>query len=147
MNAVDIVGRTVRGEDALPYMVEVKLLGEQRDTFLKIRETLTRIGIASRTEENVLFQSCHILQKRGLYYIVHYKTLFVLDGRENGLTTGDIARQNCIIQLLADWGLIKVVQPAMIGEPKCGLANIKVVKHADKHKWKLVRKYALGKAL
>lgn len=146
MKAVDIVGKNVRGDDVLPYMVEVKLLGEPRDSFLKIRETLTRIGIASRAEENLLFQSCHILQKKGLYYVLHYKTLFVLDGRDNGLTVGDIARQNRIVRLLEDWGLIEIVNPDMIDEPISSLANIKVVRHGDKHKWILERKYALGKA-
>lgn len=146
MNAVDIVGKDVRGDAALPFMVEVELQGSPRDAFLKVRETLTRIGIASRADQNVLFQSCHILQKKGLYYILHYKTLFVLDGRENGLTVGDIARQNRIIQLLQDWGLIKIINPSMITEPICSLANIKVVRHAEKDNWSLVRKYALGKA-
>lgn len=144
VKAVDIVGCSHTMDDVLPYLVEVKLIGTERDTFLKLRETLTRIGIASRTEDKVLFQTCHILQKRGKYYIVHFKTMFVLDGRHNNLVPGDIARQNRVIQLLQDWGLLQVVDPAMIEEPKASLSNIKIIQFHDKDNWILSPKYKIG---
>lgn len=147
MKAVDIIGKKISGDEVIPYLVEIELIGEESDTFLKIRETLTRIGVASQRLKNTLYQSVHILHKKGKYYLLSYKTLFVLDGRENGLTIGDIARQNRIIQLLEDWGLIKVKKPEMISDLMCSLHNIKIVKFEDKKNWKLERKYALRKKL
>ncbi|BAU40090.1 hypothetical protein [Ralstonia phage RSP15] len=130
----------------MPYLVEIKLIGNEDDAFLKVKETLTRIGIASRWQDQTLFQTCHILYKKGKYYIVHFKTMYVLDGRTNNLTENDIARQNTIIQLLQDWNLISVVNPEQIKEPKATLSNIKVVKFSDKQFWKLEPKYRLGRS-
>jgi len=143
-NHIEIVGKQLRGDQAVPYLVEVKLKGDKHDAFLIIMETLTRIGIASRKEKNVLFQSCHILSKRDKYYIVCFKELFLLDRKTNALTTGDIARTNRIIQLLVDWNLIEVVNPETIKDPQCSLANICVVSHKEKDKWDLRPKYEIG---
>lgn len=142
--AVELVGSNDSQNEIIPYLVEVELVGTEQDAFLKVRETLTRIGISSRQQQNVLYQTCHILQKRGLFYIVHFKSLFILDGKENTLTSGDVARQNKIIALLAEWGLIKVKHPEQIDEPVCSLANIRIVKHSERDKWTLKTKYALG---
>ena len=114
------------------------------DSFLVVRETLTRIGIASKYESNTLYQSCHILQKRNRYYILSFKTLYVLDGKENDLTVGDIARQNKIIHLLQDWGLIEVVEPSQIDEPVAGLGNTIVIPASKKNEWTLIQKYNIG---
>lgn len=147
LRPIELVGRhDTQTLDILPYLVEVRLVGEEDDAFLKVKETLTRIGIASRYQKNTLFQTCHILFKKGRYYIVHFKMMFVIDGRDNNLTTGDIARQNTIIKLLQDWNLIEVVHPEQIAEPQATLANIKVVKHAEKDVWNLEQKYRLGKS-
>lgn len=122
-------------------MLEVSL--PEPDNFLKVRETLTRIGIASR-KENKLYQSCHILHKQGRYFIVHFKELFALDGKESNITSGDIERRNTIAGLLADWDLLKVVTPAK-GEPKASLSQIKVVSFKEKDQWELMAKYNIGK--
>lgn len=143
--AIDLVGSPDTKNDILPYLVEVELVGPEQDAFLKIRETLTRIGISSRQKENVLYQTCHILQKRGFFYICHFKNLFILDGKENTLTSGDVARQNKIINLLAEWGLVKVRHPDQIDDPVCSLANIRIVKHSEKSLWTFQSKYALGR--
>lgn len=142
--AIELVGAAAIRNEIIPYLVEVELVGTEQDTFLKVRETLTRIGISSRSQDRVLFQTCHILQKRGLFYIVHFKNLFILDGKENTLTSGDVARQNKIIHLLVQWGLVKVKDPSQIDDPVCSLANIRIVKHSEKDKWQFCSKYALG---
>lgn len=145
--ASDIIGKEgLYGDNVVPYLVEVKFTDEQeRDGFLKVRETLTRIGIPSKTDgENTLYQTCHVLQKKGKYYIIHFKIGFVLDGRENKITEFDIARQNRVIQLLVDWGLITVVNPDMMSEPMANASSLKIVKNGDKENWKLVPKYTLG---
>lgn len=147
MKPTDLIdNNSVYGDGVVPYLVEVTFReGEdEKEGFLKVRETLTRIGIPSRTEDKTLFQTCHILQKRGKYYIVHFKTLFVIDGRENNVTIGDIARQNRIIQLLVDWNLVSVVDPEKMAEPMAGLSSIRIVKHGEKDEWTLVPKYRLG---
>ena len=113
------------------------------DNFLKVRETLTRIGISSRTE-NKLFQSCHILHKQGKYFIVHFKELFALDGKESNIANNDIERRNTIAVLLQDWELLKIVKPEQ-AEPKASLSQIKVLSHKDKSSWELVPKYNIGK--
>jgi len=113
------------------------------DNFLKVRETLTRIGIASRKEKK-LYQSCHILHKQGRYYIVHFKELFALDGKESNITANDIERRNTIAGLLQDWGLLKVLDAAK-ADPKASLSQIKVVSHKEKEEWELVPKYNIGK--
>ena len=122
-------------------MLEVTLPAP--DNFLKVRETLTRIGISSRTE-NKLFQSCHILHKQGKYFIVHFKELFALDGKESNIANNDIERRNTIAVLLQDWELLNIVKPEQ-AEPKASLSQIKVLSHKDKSSWELVPKYNIGK--
>ena len=121
-------------------MVEVSL--KQPDDFLKVRETLTRIGVASRKEKK-LFQSCHILHKQGKYYIVHFKELFALDGKHANLTSNDVERRNRITKLLSDWGLVDIVEEE-IGE-LAPLNQIKVISYKDKGEWILESKYNIGK--
>jgi len=122
-------------------MVEV-VLGEP-DDFLKVRETLTRIGVASRKEKKI-YQSCHILHKQGKYYIVHFKELFALDGKNTNLSLNDIQRRNRIIQLLSDWGLITVVNPDKISD-LAPLNQIKVLSFKEKNDWTLESKYNIGR--
>mgnify|MGYP001200222615 FL=1 len=122
-------------------MVEVTL-GEP-DDFLKVRETLTRIGVASRKEKKI-YQSCHILHKQGKYYIVHFKELFALDGKNTNLSTNDVQRRNRIIQLLADWGLITIVTPTQISD-LAPLNQIKVLSFKEKNDWTLESKYNIGR--
>ena len=123
----------------LESLVEVSL-SDQED-FLKIRETLTRIGVASKKDKK-LYQSCHILHKQGKYYIVHFKELFVLDGKKSSLTENDIERRNTIAGLLGDWGLVGLVSEA---EPKAPLSQIKVLSFSEKSDWILEQKYNIGK--
>ena len=122
-------------------MLEVTI--KQPDDFLKVRETLTRIGVASR-KDKTLFQSCHILHKQGKYYITHFKELFALDGKNSSLTLNDIQRRNTIALLLQDWNLIEVVQPTLV-ENKAPLSQIKVLPFKEKSEWTLVAKYNIGK--
>ncbi len=122
-------------------MVEVIL--NEPDDFLKVRETLTRIGVASRKEKK-LYQSCHILHKQGRYYIVHFKELFALDGKHANLTVNDVQRRNRITQLIADWGLITIVNPKQI-QDIAPLNQIKVLSFKDKGDWILETKYNIGK--
>ena len=122
-------------------MVEVKL--NEPDDILKVRETLTRIGVASRKEKK-LYQSCHILHKQGKYYIVHFKELFALDGKYANLTLNDVQRRNRIARLLADWGLISVVNNESITDI-APLNQIKVLPYKDKNEWTLEQKYNIGK--
>ena len=122
-------------------MIEVRL--SEPDDFLKVRETLTRIGVASRKEKK-LYQSCHILHKQGKYYIVHFKELFALDGKFANLTVNDVQRRNRIARLLADWGLINVVKEDTIGDI-APLNQIKVLPYKDKHDWILEQKYNIVK--
>ena len=122
-------------------MVEVML--NEPDDFLKVRETLTRIGVASRKEKK-LYQSCHILHKQGRYFIVHFKELFALDGKHANLTLNDVQRRNRITRLLADWGLITVVSPDSVADI-APLNQIKVLAYKDKGVWILEQKYNIGK--
>ena len=122
-------------------MVEVVL--KEPDDFLKVRETLTRIGVASRKEKKI-YQSCHILHKQGKYYIVHFKELFALDGKHTNITENDVQRRNRISQLLADWGLVSVVDFDSLGE-LAPLNQIKVISFKDKANWTLESKYNIGK--
>lgn len=126
----------------LASMVEVVLTNE--DDFLKVRETLTRIGIASK-KDKVLYQSCHILHKQGKYYIVHFKELFALDGKPANFGDEDVARRNTIANLLAEWGLIKVVNPEQSKEPVAPLSQIKILPYKEKDDWELVAKYNIGR--
>ena len=121
-------------------MVEVLL--NEPDDFLKVRETLTRIGVASRKEKK-LYQSCHILHKQGRYFIVHFKELFALDGKHANLTVNDVQRRNRIVRLLADWGLITVVSPDAVMDI-APLNQIKVLAYRDKSEWVLEQKYNIG---
>ena len=121
-------------------MVEISL-GEP-DDFLKVRETLTRIGVASRKEKKI-YQSCHILHKQGRYYIVHFKELFALDGKHANLTVNDVQRRNRIIQLLVDWGLVSIISPDKI-QNIAPLNQIKVLSYKDKGDWILETKYNIG---
>ena len=125
----------------LTKFIEVSL--NEQDDFLKVRETLTRIGVSSR-KEKVLYQSCHILHKQGRYYIVHFKELFALDGKESNITSGDIERRNAIASLLADWDLLKILNSSQ-AEQKASLSQIKVVSFKEKDQWELVPKYNIGK--
>ena len=122
-------------------MVEV-ILGEP-DDFLKVRETLTRIGVASRKEKKI-YQSCHILHKQGKYYIVHFKELFALDGKDTNFSLNDLQRRNRIVQLLSDWGLINVVNPEQISD-LAPLNQIKVLAFKEKEEWTLESKYNIGR--
>ena len=122
-------------------MVEIAL--NEPDDFLKVRETLTRIGVASRKEKKI-YQSCHILHKQGRYYIVHFKELFALDGKHANLTQNDVQRRNRIIQLLSDWGLITIMNVSKITDI-APLNQIKVLAYKEKHEWILETKYNIGK--
>jgi hypothetical protein len=123
-------------------MVEVTL--EKNDDFLKVKETLTRIGLASK-KDNTLYQSCHILHKQGKYYIVHFKELFALDGKPSDITENDIARRNTIANLLEEWELIDIVSQEQTDTPVVSLSQIKIIPFKEKNEWNLVTKYNIGK--
>lgn len=123
-------------------MLEIYL--ETPDDFLKVRETLSRIGVESKREPNVLYQSVHILHKRGKYYLMHFKELFLLDDKVSTLTLDDISRRNTIVTLLQDWGLLKIVDISKV-VPVSDLKKIKIVSHKDKPNWELRVKYTIGK--
>ena len=135
MNAIEEVQWTAES------MVEVGL--KEPDDFLKVRETLTRIGVASRKEKK-LYQSCHILHKQGRYYIVHFKELFALDGKKANLSSNDVQRRNRIVQLLSDWGLISMMSKESIADV-APLSQIKVLAYKEKGDWTLESKYNIGK--
>jgi hypothetical protein len=122
--------------------VEVTLT--EQDDFLKVRETLTRIGVSSR-KEKVLYQSCHILHKQGRYAIVHFKELFALDGKPSNLSDNDIQRRNAIADLLEEWGLVKILNPKLIEDNIAPLHQIKIISFKEKDEWQLVTKYNIGK--
>ena len=115
-----------------------------QDSFLKVKETLTRIGISSRKERK-LYQSCHILHKQGRYSILHFKELFILDGKHNTLTEEDIARRNTIVNLLEEWELVKTVDPTKTADPVASLNQIKIISFKEKGEWELSVKYNIGK--
>jgi len=123
-------------------LVQIELTNEEN--FLKVKETLTRIGIASRKDKK-LYQSCHILHKQGKYYIVHFKELFMLDGKINNFGEDDRARRNTIANLLEEWGLIRVIDTSKTQDPIATLSQIKVLPHSEKTEWELVAKYSIGK--
>lgn len=122
-------------------LVEVRL--KNAEDFLKVRETLSRIGLASK-KENTLYQSCHILHKQGKYYIVHFKELFLLDGKDSSLSEGDVARRNRIIHLLDEWELIEIVDYKKVEDPIAPLNQIKIIPFKEKDQWNLVTKYTIG---
>ena len=126
----------------LSNMIEVTLKNE--DDFLKVRETLTRIGIASR-KDKILYQSCHILHKQGQYYIVHFKELFALDGKPANFDEAHIARRNTVANLLGDWGLVVLVDAEKSSEPKAPLSQIKILPFKEKNEWSLEAKYNIGR--
>lgn len=123
-------------------LVEVRIAEEQ--DFLKIKETLTRIGVASRKDKK-LYQSCHILHKQGRYYIVHFKELFALDGKAADFSDEDKGRRNTIANLLQDWELIKIVDSKQIETPRSPMSQIKILPHKEKNEWELVAKYNIGR--
>lgn len=123
-------------------LVEIELA--EKNDFLKVRETLTRIGVAAKNQ-NVLYQSCHILHKQGRYYLVHFKELFALDGKPNNMSENDFARRNTIANLIAEWGLVKLTDPDRSKEPVAPLSQIKILPHKEKNDWELVAKYNIGK--
>ena len=122
--------------------LEVKL--KREEDFLKVKETLTRIGIASRKEKK-LYQSCHILHKRGKYYIVHFKELFLLDGKQSDFTDEDRGRRNAIALLLEEWGLLSVVDADKYQEPRAKISSIRILPFKEKDEWELESKYTIGK--
>jgi len=126
----------------LETLVEVTLA--QSDDFLKVKETLTRIGVAAKGEKK-LYQSCHILHKQGKYYIVHFKELFELDGRASDFSESDKARRNTIANLLCDWGLLKLVDKQKSSAPVTAPSQIKILPHNQKAEWDLISKYTIGK--
>lgn len=128
----------------LNSIVEVKL--KEEDDFLKVRETLTRIGVASR-KDMTIYQSCHILHKQGRYYIVHFKELFALDGKPTNFDENDISRRNTIVNLLAEWGLVDNLNKEKTQYPVAPLSQIKVLSYGEKDKWTHVVKYNIGKRL
>jgi hypothetical protein len=122
--------------------VEVRL--NKEEDFLKVKETLTRIGVSSKTEKK-LYQSCHILHKRGRYAIMHFKEMFVLDGLESDMSTDDLGRRNTVVKLLTEWGLINPLDSKKYAEPQLSLARLKIIPHKEKKEWTLVPKYHIGK--
>ena len=117
---------------------------EEEDDFLMVKETLTRIGVSSR-KENKLFQSCHILHKRGRYAIMHFKELFILDGLESDISETDLGRRNLIAKLLDEWELCEIIDPDKIKDPLASMGQIKILSHKDKKDWELIPKYHIGK--
>ena len=128
--------------DLLDSLIEVKIAEEE--DFLKIKETLTRIGVASRKEKK-LYQSCHIFHKQGKYYIVHFKEMFAIDGKPSNFSDEDKGRRNKIIELLQDWQLLKVVESEKIKDPLASMSQIKIINHKEKNDWTLEAKYNMGR--
>jgi hypothetical protein len=122
--------------------VEVTL--NEEDDFLKVRETLTRIGVSSR-KERILYQSCHILHKQGRYYIVHFKELFALDGKPSNISENDIQRRNTIANLVEQWGLVTILNPQIVKDNMAPIHQIKIISFKEKDDWELVTKYNIGK--
>ena len=123
-------------------LVEVRL--KNAEDFLKIKETLSRIGVASKKDQT-LYQSCHILHKQGKYYITHFKELFLLDGKQSDFDDSDMARRNTIVKLLEEWGLLDIVSQDSVKEPVATLSQIKIISFKEKGEWTLVPKYTIGK--
>ena len=128
--------------EVLDSLIEVKIAEEE--DFLKIKETLTRIGVASRKDKK-LYQSCHIFHKQGKYYIVHFKEMFAIDGKPSNFSEEDKGRRNKIVELLSDWGLLKIVEPNNIKSPTVLMNQIKVLIHKEKSEWTLETKYNMGR--
>lgn len=130
--------------NVIDNLIEVTLPNEE--DFLKIKETLTRIGVASKKDRK-LYQSCHILHKQGKYYIVHFKELFALDGKPSNFSEEDVGRRNTIVNLLSEWGLLKLVVVEKSQEPRTPLSQIKILPYKDRDEWELVAKYNIGRKL
>lgn len=126
----------------LSKFIEVALV--EQDDFLKVRETLTRIGVSSR-KEKVLYQSCHILHKKGNYYLVHFKEMFALDGKPSNISENDLQRRNAIAKLLEEWGLITILNPQLMVDNIAPIHQIKIISYREKDDWELVSKYNMGK--
>ena len=126
----------------LSKFLEIEL--KEQDDFLKVRETLTRIGVSSR-KEKVLYQSCHILHKQGRYYLVHLKELFLLDNKPSNLSENDVQRRNAIADLLEEWGLLKILNPAIMEDNIAPIHQIKIISFKEKDEWELITKYNIGK--
>jgi hypothetical protein len=126
----------------LSKFLEIDL--KEQDDFLKVRETLTRIGVSSR-KEKVLYQSCHILHKQGRYYLVHFKELFLLDNKPSNLSENDVQRRNAIADLLEEWGLLKILNPAIMEDNIAPIHQIKIISFKEKDEWELITKYNIGK--
>jgi len=126
---------------SIENLLEVSL--KEEDDFLKVRETLTRIGVASRKEKK-LYQSCHILHKKGKYYIVHFKELFALDGKSTDFDDNDLGRRNTIAKLLAEWGLVDIISKEQAENPIAPLSQIKILSYTERDDWELVTKYSIG---
>ncbi len=126
----------------LDQLIEVTL--DEPNAFLKVKETLTRIGIAAK-DQNILYQSCHILHKQGRYFITHFKEMFALDGKKAAITENDIARRNSIANLIAEWGLVKLVDKEKSASPVAPMSQIKILAYRDKDKYTLVPKYNIGR--
>ena len=126
----------------LAKFIEVTL--NEQDDFLKVRETLTRIGVSSR-KEKVLYQSCHILHKQGKYYIVHFKELFALDGKPSNISENDIQRRNAIANLLEEWGLVTILNKELMKDNIAPLHQVKIISFREKEDWELITKYNIGK--
>jgi len=124
----------------------VEIVLNEQDDFLKVRETLTRIGVSSR-KEKVLYQSCHILHKQGKYYIVHFKELFALDGKPSNISENDIQRRNAIAVLLEEWGLVKIINSTILTDNIAPLHQIKIISFKEKEEWSLIAKYNIGKKI
>jgi hypothetical protein len=124
------------------YGVEIEAL--DNEGFLKVKETLTRMGVAS-TKDRKLHQSCHILHKRGRYAILHFKELFALDGRENTFSDDDKARRNLIVNLMEEWGLVKTINPEQVQDPVAEISQVKVLAYKERENWELIPKYSIGK--
>ena len=124
----------------------VEVILNEQDDFLKVRETLTRIGVSSR-KEKVLYQSCHILHKQGKYYIVHFKELFALDGKPSNISENDIQRRNAIANLLEEWGLVKIINRKLLEDNIAPLHQIKIISFKEKDDWELIAKYNIGKKI
>jgi hypothetical protein len=129
--------------ELLDSLIEVKIAEEE--DFLKIKETLTRIGVASRKERK-LYQSCHIFHKQGKYYIVHFKEMFLIDGKPSNFSDEDKGRRNKIAHLLQEWGLLKIVEPERIEDPIASMNQIKIINHKEKNDWVLEAKYNMGRS-
>lgn len=125
----------------LSQLVEVRL--RSSEDFLKVKETLSRIGLASK-KDNTLYQSCHILHKQGRYYIVHFKELFMLDGKQADFSESDVARRNRIVLLLDEWNLVEIVNKNQVMDPVAPINQIKIIPHKEKSQWNLVTKYTIG---